>query len=364
MAFQQVKQLVGLGHEVTVFTPKYNGLPAQVFGLQKFGRVNYLKPWIKYGNAAFCPQLIWKLRKFDIIHLHYPAFGMAEIIWLMKSLRISRHKLVIQYHMDLAGQGLLKYFFSFYTKFIFPSILKTADKIVVSSLDYAQNSVVGHLFKNHSKKLVEIPLGVDTEHFKIAEPDPGLAQKYSFGKKDKIILFVGALDRPHYFKGLDILLKAFSRMKKDFPAKLLVVGEGELKIFYQKQARSLGIQDKVVFVGKVGNDELPQFYSLANFFVLPSRDRSESFGLVILEAMASGLPVIASNLPGVRTLIDDGQDGLLVEPKDAIALAKALENFLVIDLKKEFGKKGRKKAETLYSWNSVGERLDRLYKLT
>ena len=142
------------------------------------------------------------------------------------------------------------------------------------------------------------------------------------------ILFVGALDKAHYFKGVDVLLKAM----RDLEYKLMIVGDGDLRSYYEAKAKNLGIDDGVVFTGRVSNEELSRYYQSADVFVLPSIDKSEAYGMTLLEAMAHGLPVVASNLPGVRSLVGEDR-GLLVEPGDSSDLARVLTEILIDDVK-------------------------------
>ena len=124
------------------------------------------------------------------------------------------------------------------------------------------------------------------------------------------MFFLARLDRTHYFKGLHLLIDAVAQLPD---AALVVGGDGEWRAQYEARARaSLGARAR--FVGDVPDEALPAYYRAADVVALPSVDRTEAFGLVLLEALACGTPVVASRLPGVRTLVDDGRTGYLVEP--------------------------------------------------
>ncbi|MEA3272281.1 MAG: glycosyltransferase [Patescibacteria group bacterium] len=305
---------------------------------------------LRFRNAAVLLELFWKLCDFDIAHLHYPFFGTAEIVWLMKKLGLLRCKLVITYHMDVVGSGGLGKFFRFHTKYLMTHILKSADKVVVTSSDYARHSNIKSLLERYPEKFKEIPIGVDDEFFSV--------NKNSV--QEKTILFVGGLDKAHYFKGLFYLLKACSKINNQY--KLIIIGNGDLRSQYESKARDLGIQDKVVFAGSVPRKDLPKYYNQADVFVLPSIDKSEAFGIVLLEAMASGTPVIASHLYGVRTLVQDGENGFLVKPKDAENLAEKIQTVLSNpDLARQMGECGRRIIEEKYSLKKVGEKLKEFY---
>lgn len=309
VARAQAKIFADSGHEVTVFTPDYGKkIPGEKY------RLEYVRPFLKYGNAACIPQLLWKLHGFDAVILHYPFFGAAELFLL----RISKIRPVIFYHMDVRGRGLLGAFFRAHQKYIMPLIIGRAGKVIVTSLDYARSGALKNLISAKPDKFIEIPLGVDTERFAPRERDATLAAKLKIVPTDKVILFVGGLDSAHYFKGVDILLRAF---KKCAPhSKLIIVGEGNLRPSYEALAKELVLGERVLFAGSASEEDLPKYYNLADLFVLSSIDRSEAFGIVILEALASGVPVVASNIPGVRTLIKEGT-GLLAEPGNVDDLA-------------------------------------------
>ena len=171
---------------------------------------------------------------------------------------------------------------------------------------------------------------------------------------------VGTLDRAHYFKGVSILLEAFSKVGGN--AFLLIVGGGEWKARYQKQAASLGLGGRTVFAGRLPFTDLPQLYSSADLTVLPSL-LLESFGIVLIEAMACGKPVIATDLPGVRSVVTDGSDGILVPPSDADALAEKIQRLLNDPgARREMGLRGRAKVETKYAWPKVIPKLIRMYE--
>lgn len=335
---------------VTIFTPDYGQTKQEKYDLE----VIFLKPWLKYGHGAFLPQLLFKLSDFDIVYLHYPFFGTAEIVWLAKILFPKKFKLIIHFHMDVDSSSFLFKILSLPAKIIRNSLFKRADTITGASLDYVKNSRIAKIYKKYPAKFREIPFGVDTGKF-----------TPSSQKKDgniKNILFVGALDKAHYFKGVDILLKALSQSL--IPNhQLLIAGDGDLKPQYEQQAKELNISDKVKFLGKVPDEKLPEIYRQADLFVLPSINKNEAFGLVLLEAMASGLPVIASDLPGVRTVFQIGQQGLLAQPGNANDLKSKIEEILNNDiLREKMGQEARRLVLEKYSWEEAGKKLNNVIK--
>jgi glycosyltransferase involved in cell wall biosynthesis len=350
VAYHNAVQLKRLGHQITVFTPDY--------GQKNFEtdfKIEKVWPLLRQGNAAFLPTLPAKLSNFDIVHLHYPFFGSAELIYWAK--KKAFWKLVLHYHMDVVGIGLLGKFFKTYTKIFLPKIVKISDKIIVTSFDYAKNSKLAKYLKNQPQKFIEIPNGVDIQKFRPAGKDWQLEAIYKVAGH-KVILFVGGLDKAHYFKGVSYLLKAFKEIPNS--AKLVIVGSGNLLDYYKRLAKKLGVEKDIRFAGKVGASDLPRYFNTADVVVLPSIDKSEAFGLVLVEAMACGKPVVASNLPGVRSVV--GKSGLLAEPKNINDLTAKIEKILTDEkLAQKMGESGRQKVEVKYSWQKIAVTLDNLY---
>ncbi|MFH1030330.1 MAG: glycosyltransferase [bacterium] len=368
-AYNFSKELAMLEHEVTVFTPLYDKkLPANE-DLDGF-KIKRVKPFIKYGNAAFIPSIAKELKEFDIIHLHYPFFGTAEVVWLMRILRGDKNKIVITYHMDVVGKGILGRFFKLHTKLMMPRILRLADLITVSSIDYFKNS--NAYDTNLEEKIRELPFGVDKTKFKPAATDKNFFAKYNLEADDKIILFIGALDKAHYFKGVEYLIKAFKLADVETGhcpvssngtnLKLVILGDGELKPYYMNLVGQLGIKDKALFAGRVNDEEKIKFLNACYMNILPSIDKSEAFGIVLAEAMACGKPVIASNLPGVRSVVEEGVNGLLCEPKNEEELAGKIKYLLDNPLiARQMGGNGFEKVAKIYNWEKIGERLVEIY---
>lgn len=344
------------GHEVTVLTPDYG--QADFFsGEDDDGFVvRRLKPLFSIGNAACLPQLAWQLRNYDIIHFHYPFYGAALPVLLASLFKKRSGKLIVHYHMDSVAEGFRGVIFALNRRFVWPLLFKRADLVTAASLDYVQHSQIAVSQQIHPEKFRQIPFGVDTDRF-VFTPLP-LA-------RPKNILFVGGLDQAHYFKGIAVLLKALAILTGDkrFDAVLTIVGSGDLKDQYAAQAEQLGIASRICFAGKVSDQELAKHYQEASVLVLPSINQGEAFGLVLLEAMSSGRPVVASNLPGVRGVFADQAEGLLAEPGNADDLAAKLARILSDDaLAEAMGKAARQKAEDVYGWPGIAALLEKAYR--
>lgn len=312
------------GYETCVLTPRYRAVHTVSYNEKRDSyTIHRLFPLFSFGNAALVPQLFLALRRADTIHFHYPALGM-EIPVLFWSLL--GKKVVITYHMDLVGKGvIMRAVFRLYSAIFLPLVMRCSSIIFVTSYDYAATSpLIGSWFKRYRKKFAELPCSVDTKRFFPPVLGPPMERHPS-------ILFVGTLDAAHYSKGVSVLLEALSLVCRDpstslapMDCKFVIIGDGNMRKSYEERARALGVADHVHFAGSVGHDELPRWYAGARCLVLPSTDATEAFGVVIIEAAASGIPAIASNLRGVRSVIEDEVTGFLVEPRNAHALQEKI----------------------------------------
>ncbi len=355
------KELVRLGYNVTIFTPFYKQVKEEFSELN----IKRIPPLIKKGNAAFVPSLGWMLEDFDIIHIHYPFFGGAEVAWFYsRKFKKQGAKIILHYHMDVCGEGVMKLFFKLHKLLILPKIVKMCDRVIFTSMDYGENSFLAKIAKKDPKKFVEIPNGVDSNNYLPKPKDNALLEKHNIASDEKIVLFVGGLDKAHYFKGVEYLIEAMSRLRDaQYLWRLVIVGEGDLKQYYASLVDQFRLNSRTIFSGYVSNEELPRYYNLADVFALPSIDKSEAFGLALVEAMSCGKPVVASNLPGVRSVITEKMNGLLVEPKNSDDLASKINYFLSNPSQSfEFGKAGRNKVKLKYDWKIIGQKLDELYK--
>ena len=276
--------------------------------------------------------------KFDIIHLHEPFMPML----CSAVLRFSNVPNIGTFH---ACDGKPGYNFGrpISTIMLNRRLHKLDGKIAVSksAMGYASKYVPGYYNI--------IPNGIDLEHF---SPDVSPMEEFCDGKHN--ILFVGRLERR---KGLIYLIKAYQQVKREIPnSRLIVVGPGtRLRKPYEKWIKRNGLED-VVFVGYAPYTELPRYYKTADVFCAPATSR-ESFGIILLEAMAVGKPIVATNIDGYASVVTHGEEGLLVPPKDSRGLAQALISLMSDEtLRQQMGAKGRLKAEE-YSWEQVAQRV-------
>lgn len=351
-AFDFSRLMPERGFEVETFVPDRGDTPEE----ERSG-VHRIKPFLSMGNGAFIPSLYGRLRNFDILYLHYPFFGGAEIVWLFKMMNPDK-KLFIRYHMDVEGLSLPAKILSIPSKLIEKSLLAKTDKIITASLDYIKNGDLKGFYSKDPGKFIEIPYSVDTERF-----TPGKAE--SDDPERKQILFVGGLDRAHYFKGVDKLTEAVSLLEKEGYKnwELFIAGSGDMAEEYKNKADKNGIGDKVKFLGKVPDEDLPRLYAESDITVLPSTAKGEAFGIVLVESMACGTPVVASALPGVRSVFTNGKEGLVSRPGDVADLKDKLISLLTDNRRLHaMSKAAVKTVKDKYSRRIVGDKLASVLK--
>lgn len=353
VCFYTARELARRGHQVTVFTVE----TGEDFDYPQEINICRLPPLITIGNASFLPGLL-QINQFDIIHLHHPFIFGAELIWTVSKLRGIPY--IITHHNDLIGNGLRYYLFKAYSVFSTRLVFSGSKKFAVVSLDHAKNCLITPRLRNRWLDVVEVPNGVDADTFRPGLDGASLRRANGISEEEKVVLFVGTLDRAHHYRRVDKLIEAI-RILEDRNLYLWIVGDGDQRIIYQKLAIESGMNENIHFLGRVDHQHLPDVYAAADIVVLPSQIQ-ESFGIVLIEAMACGKPVLASNLPGIRTVLTDGWDGFLVKAGEAIDLAKKIRQLLDDpSLRRVMGQRGRAKIEAKYTWSKVVDRLECIY---
>lgn len=351
VCYHNARVLAARGHEVHVFTADWPGEPDDPLGVT----VHRLKPVVRVGNAPVLPQLL-KLGSFDLIHLHCPFIFGAELVALGALAR--RTPLVLTYHNDLRAPGWRGRFFAAYERFPSLAVLRAARVVCAVTLDHAAESpLLQRAAGNQPLRIMELPNGVDADRFHPDVDGQPVRERFGIPTSAFVAVFIGALDAAHHFKRVDLLLKAVASLDGIRP-HLLIVGGGDLQPAYERLAQDLGISGLVHFTGPVAQHELPPYIAAGDVLVLPSN--VESFGLVLIEAMACGRPVIATDLPGPRQVIAHGQDGFLVPLDDAKALAETIQVVRSMSPSERLalGAAGRAKVEAQYDWERIGDRLE------
>lgn len=285
--------------------------------------------------------------KADVIHLHHP-YPLGELSCLLTR---PKAKIVVTWHSDIVKQ---KTALRFYRPFLL-ELLRRCDRIIAPTPRHIENS---SFLGRFTHKCEVIPFGINTEQFSMDDHQKRQAVgdiRRQYG--GKIVLFVGRLV---YYKGLEHLIRAMQMVD----AGLLVLGQGPLEGQLKNLVGRLGLSDKVIFVGPVGDKELVDYYHACDVFVLPSDRKSEAFGIVQLEAMAAGKPVVSTDLPtGVPWVNQHGKTGLVVQPGAPAALALAINMLLdnpVTSL--ELGANGRRRVLEHFSMGQMVQNTLRLYE--
>lgn len=349
VCYHNARVLAARGHDVSVYTAAWPGAPDDPVGV----RVHRLRPILRVGNAPVLPQLL-RLRDASLIHLHFPFYSGGDFVAL------TGRPYVVTYHQDVELDGWLGRVAAVHDRTLGRAVLRRAARLCPTSLDYLRHSAIADLGAALGDRVVPLPNGVDLDRYRPAPRDLAARRRFGLPEEGVVLLFVGGMDAAHHFKGVPVLLRALAGLP-DVAAML--VGTGDLRPSYEKLAADLGIAGRVAFVGRLAADDLPLAYHAADLLVLPSVTRGEAFGMVLLEAMASGRPVIATDLPGVRSVVADGVDGFLVPPANAPALAEAIGKIASMpdDARAAMGAAGRAKVEREYGWERIGDRLETLY---
>lgn len=268
--------------------------------------------WFKAAATMISPAMIASLRrechKYDIIHLHHPD-PMACLALMLSGYK---GRVVLHWHADIQKQKALLHLY----KPLQQWSLRRADVVVVTTPVYLEESP---FLQGVRHKAVCLPIGV-----KAMCPEPGEVEKIRSRYPGKKIVF--SLGRLVAYKGYYYLVAAAKHLGSDYV--VLIGGTGALRGELEKEIAELGLQGKVELLGRIGDEELPAYYGACDVFCLSSVQKTEAFGIVQIEAMSCGKPVVATNIPqsGVAWVNAHGVSGLNVEPGDARALARAIED--------------------------------------
>lgn len=351
-ALREVDALRARGYEAVLAAPERIEGEADV---TRPAGVRVMKPRWRVGNAAALPLDALLRESWDVIHVHYPFYGTAEqLLTIPRSVPI-----VMTFHMDAVMGGWREPIARIHRWIMQPWILRRMARICVSSLDYAADASIAALVQKNDPRVVELPFGIDLSLF---TPGPSERSRFDLPEGKTIFLMVGGLDRPHLFKGVPIALRALAQLK-DPHVMLALRGDGDLKPSFQELAATLGIADRVRFLPRCDAQDLPRLYRSADALLLPSTSRAEAFGLVAIESQACGTPVIASDLPGVRSVLADGRTGWLVPPGDVDALAKRMKDYHEdLSIREVFSKEAVLRARARYDEKTHTDRLIQLYE--
>lgn len=329
------------GHDITILGHAPEAIEDASGGVRRIGVV----PRWRVSNTPFSLGVFRKAREIlralphALVNVHTPVPGTAELVAL--AARRARVPHVVTYHAGAleAPPGLVRALARLHARVGERWMLRRAAARIAVSPFVAHGVLRGF-------DPIVVPPGVDTKLFReVANPVPGR------------IVFVGPVSRAYAWKGLSVLVEAFARLRSD-EAHLRIVGDGDLAEHYRQMMPGR----PVTVVGRVSEDQLVREYSRASVVVLPSITPAESFGMVLAEANACGRPVIGSAVGGIPGFVRDQENGTLVPPGDARALAAAIERILGDPLlARSMGEAGRARVENEHSWESIAAATARVY---
>jgi len=304
--------------------------------------------WGRPGGTPFCPSFpVWMRRlRSDILHFQCPH-PTGDLAYFLAR---PRGRVVVTYQADIVRQATLLRFYAPFLRWF----LRRADAILPTSPALIESSP---FLSRVANKCIAVPMGVPLERYERTPEVESRAAAIRAAHERPIVLFVGQL---RYYKGLHILLQTLC----DIEADLVIVGEGSERAALTKQAERLGLEEQVRFVGERVGDDLLAFYHAADVFCLPSHLKAEAFGLVQVEAMACGLPVVSCRLgTGVEWVNQDGVTGFVVPPNAPEKLSGAINRLLTQPrLRRQMGENARVRARSEFGLDLMVERIKTVYQ--
>ncbi|HIJ66569.1 MAG TPA: glycosyltransferase [Candidatus Hydrogenedentes bacterium] len=306
-------------------------------------RVTEIGEWGRFQGAPIAPLFPWYLRRVPadvlVIHVPNPTAVLAYLLARPKA------RLVVRYHSDIVRQAAA---FKVYRPLLM-RFLRKADIILPTSDRYLATSPV---LQEVREKCATVPLGILPETFQDPEPARVAALREAYG--EPYVFFCG---RHRYYKGLEYLVRAAKAIR----ARVVIAGGGPERARCETLARELGLA--IAFPGELTHQELVDHLHGCALFVLPSVERSEAFGIALLEAHASGKPAVATRLgTGVEFVNLDGETGLNVPPRDAEALAEAVNALLADEPRRqEMGERARRRVQTEFHAETLARKELALY---
>jgi glycosyltransferase involved in cell wall biosynthesis len=340
------ERLAERGHEIEVFTSDI-GCGKEKRKSGKNIKVNYLRN-IFIAHTPIMLSLLFRLMKVSensVLHVHIAPAFVPEITYLVH--KIKKVPFVAHVHLDVGPSGKMGFLLPLYKKIFLQRVLRSAAVIVVPSYSYVE--LVSEKYSIPENKIIRIPCGIDLNNF---SANPGRQDK------TKKLLFVGRLTVQ---KNIPLLIESFKKIiEKGFTdIELNIVGDGEEKEKITELIRKEELEQKIIMLGELSGRGLYKIYANSDIFVFTSG--YESFGIVLIEAMASGLPIVSTDIPAVRDIIKNGFSGLLVCPNPvdvSNAVVKLLEDTLLRETIIQNGLSEVKK----YDWDVIIKRFEKVYE--
>jgi len=350
------------GHETYVFAPQVDGYIDQEKNVFRYRSINLTKK-VKYPIAiplSFRAKKVISEFNPDIIHIHHPFVLSSPAIMYGKKLGIPK---ILTLHTQYER-------YAYYIAPIPEKLTQEAIKRIIFNLAYKIDCIttpsgsMKELIKSYGiKNRIEvIPNAIDLDPFRQKDElkCSEIRKRYNLKEDDKIILYVGRVAQE---KSIDKIIEALAITKRKgiSNVRLLIVGGGPAIEELKNLVRSLQIEEQVIFTGEVKNEEIRHYYKIAYLFTIAST--TETFGIVIIEALASGIPVLAVKAPGAVDILTDGLDGLLVDnDNDIEKFANALDKIIREPELRERLSQGALKTSERYSIDIVSERMLNLYR--
>lgn len=315
-----------------------------------------------YGRLLFAPispsfpyylnQMIQSFKP-DILHIHMPN---TSAFWLLLSSKAKKIPWVIHWHSDvLVSQHdrLLAMAYPFYRPFE-TALLKKSQSIIVTSPDYLKSSIS---LKHYSKKCHVIPLALKNKLKQLSKKEH--KQRYWGSQKNKIL----SIGRLTYYKGHEDLIKSMQFTQRD--SQLIIVGEGEQRHYLEKLIKKLNLFERVQLVGKVDNSTLEYLLSSCDIFCLSSIERTEAFGLVLLEAMSHTKPIVVTKVEGsgMNWVCQNNKNALFTEKQNPEDIANKV-NQLISDphLAHSLAENGYKCLQKKFNLDTITKLTEQLYQ--
>ncbi len=315
-----------------------------------------------YGRLLYAPispqflfwiQSVIKDYRPDILHFHLPN---TSALWALMLPSARRIPWVLHWHSDVISNIDNRIAIAYHAYRPFEqAMLYHADTVIVTSPPYLNSSLA---LRNWQQKSVVIPLGIATQ--RLPQPDTtalAWAQR-QWQPNVQRILHIGRLT---YYKGQKILIEAMRHCPQ---AQLFIVGKGELEIQLTQLVQNYGLQQRVKLLGFCDDAQLHALISCCDVFCLPSLERTEAFGVVLMEAMRYAKPVIAAQVQGsgMGWVVEDGKTGLLVKPNDTNSLTQAIKKLANKQLSLQYGQAGYEKFITQFDIEQVAQKITTLYQ--
>ena len=371
--------LTNHGYFPFVLAPHYfGGKIRESWGKVQVFRFTYFFPY-RYEKLAYGSGILYNLKEYPIAIINVPLFLISEIFSSLKIIFTKRIHLIHSHWF--VPQGIIGALFRFFfniphiatihgsdlntmknnrmLRLLCPFIVNNSDVITVNST--FMKLQLESLVPDSGQKIRILPMGINPAKYQ----DFILLEKRARKRAGPIILTVARLID---LKGIVYLIEAMPEVISKYPdTTLIIIGDGPERDSLEKRAMDLGIETRVKFLGIINPDDLPPYYHSADVFVLPSINKAgstEALGVVLLEAMASGCPVIGSNVGGIPDIITDGENGFLVPEKNPELIADRIIQILSdTDLQEKFRKNGLTRIQKSFSWDKIADDFSQIFDL-